>query len=229
MQEVGLATTSHQALAVQRCARKGLRNAGHRDDAHQVEAIVLPPCDSLHNAKLTRARLQVYSEVCRLRAVSPVEALVALSLRWVPCTETQTPEVCAAHREAIAVDALAAAATDPLPRRGVEGTAVLMMATASLESRFDDNAVSRTGDVCTMQVHPIGAERIDTRADCMRVALSRMHWSWITCGATGHRDWLAPYTTGRCFNEQRDARARLARAATGWVTYKKLTSPRALP
>jgi hypothetical protein len=162
--------------------------------------------------------------------VTPVEALVVLSLQWVPCPTSETPDQCAAHRTDIALDAMAIAETDPLPTRGLslpqraERTAVMMLATASLESRFDEEAVSRTGDKCIMQVKVIGSEIADTRADCMRIALSRMHWAWVTCGATGHRDWLSPYTTGRCYNEQRDARARLSRAAAGWSTYRKLTA-----
>ena len=149
---------------------------------------------------------------------------MVLSIQWVPCPTTETADECAAHREDIAADALAIAATDPLPRRGAEGTAVLIMATASLESRYDEAAVSRTGDRCIMQVHPLGGEDVSQRPDCIRAALSRMHWAWITCGATGHRDWLSPFKTGRCYNEQRDARVNLARAAAGWVTYRKLVA-----
>lgn len=162
--------------------------------------------------------------------MTPAEALVVLSLQWVPCHDTETPDTCAAHRVAIAEDALAVAATDPLPTRGLslelraEHTAVLLVATASLESRFDEGAISRTGDRCIMQVHPLGAERIDTRLECLRVALGRMHWAWDTCGATGHRDWLSPYKSGSCFEEQRDSRVNLARAASGWITYRKLTA-----
>ena len=156
--------------------------------------------------------------------MTPVEALVILSLQWVPCPAAETADECATHREDIATDVLTIAETDPLPKRGAESTAVLLMATASLESRYDETAVSRTGDHCIMQVHPLGREDVSQRPECIRVALSRMHWAWITCGATGHRDWLSPYTTGRCYNEQRDARARLARAAAGWATYRKLTT-----
>jgi len=161
--------------------------------------------------------------------VTPVEALVVLSLQWVPCPTTETADQCAAHRTDIALDALAIAETDPLPTRGLslaqraERTAVMMMATASLESRFDEGAVSRTGDRCVMQVKVIGSETVETRGDCMRVALSRMHWAWVTCGATGHRDWLSPFKTGKCYNEQKDARVNLARAASGWAKFQTLT------
>jgi hypothetical protein len=161
--------------------------------------------------------------------MTPIEALVVLSLQWVPCPASETPDQCAAHRTDIALDAMTIAETDPLPTRGLsltqraERTAVMILATASLESRFDEEAVSRTGDRCVMQVHPIGSESVAARGDCMRIALSRMHWSWVTCGATGHRDWLSPFKTGRCYNEQRDARINLARAVNGWATYRKLT------
>lgn len=160
--------------------------------------------------------------------MTPVEALVILSLQWVPCPATETPEQCAAHREDIATDALAIAATDPLPKRGAEGTAVLIMATASLESRFNETAVSRTGDHCVMQVKPIGAESVDTRLDCMRVALGRMHWSWDVCSHKS-KDWLGPYKSGKCWGTQKDARINLARAASGWERFKALTRPRATP
>ena len=160
--------------------------------------------------------------------MTPIEALVVLSLQWVPCPATETPDECAAHREDIATDALTIAATDPLPKRGAEGTAVLIMATASLESRYDETAVSSTGARCIMQVMPLGAENIDTRLDCIRVALGRMHWSWDVC-AHKSKDWMGPYKSGRCHERQKDARVNLARAASGWVRFKALTKPRATP
>lgn len=162
--------------------------------------------------------------------MSPAEALAILSLQWVPCPTTETPEQCAAHREDIALDAIAVGASDPLPVRGLslerraERTAVMLVATASLESRFDESAISRTGDKCIMQVHPLGKENVETREECMRVALGRMHYAWVTCGATGHRDWLSVYKTGKCYNEQKDARVNLARASSGWVKFQALTS-----
>ena len=157
--------------------------------------------------------------------MTPIEALVVLSLQWVPCPTTETADECAAHREDIATDALAIAATDPLPKRGAEGTAVLIMATASLESRYDETAVSPTGARCIMQVHPLGAENVDTRLDCIRVALGRMHWSWDVC-AYRSKDWMSNYCTGRCFDHQKDARVRLSRAAWGVERFKALTVKR---
>lgn len=159
--------------------------------------------------------------------MTPLEALVVLMLAWVPCQGE--PDACLAKYESIAADAVATAQLDPLPTKGLtveqrtERTAVMLLATASLESRFEDSAVSSTGAKCMMQVVTLKDEDVSTRPACMRVALSRLHHAWLTCGALGRRDWLSVYKTGKCYNEQRDARVNQARAAWGWERFKVLT------
>ena len=165
--------------------------------------------------------------------MSPIEALVTLSLGWVDCDPKQTPAECAEHRESIATDVLAVSSTDPLPwpklnaEQRTHKTAVLLMAVASLESRYDDAAVSRTGDHCVLQVHPLGDEDVSTRRGCVEAGLSRVHWSWITCHASP--SWLSPYTTGKCYTEQKHAKARQGRGESGWVKFKLLTRPHVNP
>lgn len=163
--------------------------------------------------------------------MTPVEALVALSLSWVECDKRQTPYECADFRESFSSDVLAISYTDPLPWPGLnfekraEKTAVLLMAIASLESRYDESAVSSTGDHCALQVHPLGKEDVSTRQGCLEAGLSRVHWSWISCHASP--SWLSPYTTGKCYQEQKHARIRQARGASGWVKFSALTKPKA--
>lgn len=162
-----------------------------------------------------------------------VEALVAIMLQWTPYLEgsDETPEQTLTRYTAIAEDAVAVAASDPLPTKGLDieqraqKTAVFLLATASLESHFDDAAVSRTGDKCIMQVHPMKGENVDTRLDCLRVGLARIHYSFLTCSPKS-KDWLSPYKSGKCYQNQKDARVNLARAAWGYERLTVLTSPK---
>lgn len=160
--------------------------------------------------------------------MTPIEAAVALMLAWVPCNEADT---CIPKYTSIAEDTFAQAKVDPLPWPGLsqsdraDRTAVLLLAIGSLESLYDESAVSSTGDHCLLQVHPLGKEDVSSRQGCLEAGLSRVHWSWISCHSSP--SWLSPYTTGKCYQEQKHARIRQARGANGWAKFSALTKPKA--
>lgn len=122
---------------------------------------------------------------------------------------------------------------------GPEGrahTALLLLAIASLESRYelevDDGR--RRGDGgrawCLMQVQPgqgieltdwtyryarggwIGPDLVEDRKKCFRVGLHVARDSFRAC----RREKLSVYTSGRCIEGQRHARHRLLRASS-WM------------
>lgn len=158
--------------------------------------------------------------------MTPVEAAVVLMLAWVPCNDA---EVCIPKYTSIAKDTFMQAKVDPLPWPGLsqsdraDRTAVLLLAIGSLESLYDESAVSSTGDHCFLQVHPLGKEDVSTRQGCLEAGLSRVHWSWISCRWKS-KDWLSPFKTGVCYQRQKDARVNLRRDADGWSKFMRLTS-----
>lgn len=151
----------------------------------------------------------------------PVDYLVAAMLAFVPLEQCPSEYASVEYYEGIAADMLVAASVNPVyseEEGGEVRTALLMASIASYESHFDDEAVSRTHDVCIMQVRPREGDDVSDRQKCLDIALDRIHESFKAC-SRGKRELLSVYTTGKCYFQQKDARYRRIRSDNWWETH----------
>jgi hypothetical protein len=173
-----------------------------------------------------------------------VTYLVAAMATWVPLHAHPEPNEDTAKRyDAIAHDAIEIAYDEseaplfPGPNGRVQ-TALLMLATASLESSFrkgvDDG--TRLGDhgrsFCLMQVRVgdgvtmdgfSGYDLITDRTKCFRAGLHILRGSFAACHRLELMDRMSAYATGRCTPGEEHSRLRVGRALDWWGTHEPPT------
>jgi hypothetical protein len=158
-----------------------------------------------------------------LTALTPF--LLHAMLAWVPAS---TPEDVARY-EGIAVDIADVAAEFPVypGPDGAERTAILMAATASMESRFerDVDELRKRGDGGRarglLQVHRLGDEApCFDRLSCLRVGRERIRESFRLAHHMPEDERLGPFVCGHAWRTP-DGRARMARALETYRAWRR--------